>query len=276
MQTSISRGWIALALILGTACPAAAQSRPTAPVLAALAEKDTLPNGDFDTLGIRLGMPLTEALARLKEIGGGEIGSESKGTLRIGDNRGNAVEFFHQSSASASARQPDGQQDSVSVNFSTSINEARAMWISRSLNYASANQQGSRPQFVAALKAKYGEPSWQDNNGLELYWIWANGKLVTIAPPDARNNRYNKANPASCLSETQSLAYSLNGSPVRGCSTLIRVRLSTGSRDDLLSSADISLSDFTRYNRNLQDSNAWVDAELKKVIGSKTGAAPRL
>lgn len=271
----------ACASMLAFCGTAFAQEARVPPVLNPLPEAETLPrDGVFDLLGIRLGATYEETRAALTAISPGtEPGEVETAYAGVGDNRGNSFTFLYDQRLKHEFKREDGSSETITVTFTTNVNEVRVSAITRGLYYGGSAQEGSLPELLAGLTAKYGTPSWKDEAPQikSYYWTWHNGERQSFTDELSPLEMHSDGSPARCLNDINVYEYRYgrtNHAP--GCDAFIRVTTYPGRRDDLISRVDFVMYDLNRIFRNVTDTDAWVDAEFQKVIEGKTGAAPKL
>ncbi|MFH1555910.1 MAG: hypothetical protein ABII76_13765 [Pseudomonadota bacterium] len=263
----------------GLVASAQAQTANVPPVINPLSATATLPkDGTFDLRGVSLGMLMSEAIPVLQALHSAKTPPQevNAAVQIIRDNRGNEFRFATPGTLLQQGPQADGSFEILNVSFTTNVNEVRAYAISRSVSYSGAPQQGSVPELVTVLTAKYGTPSWRVTSGAQtLYWVWFNG--TRVAGGDAR-----PSGPASACTSVNFAAetYANHQGGISkgfdGCDLVMSVRILPGQRPDLMSGVEFGLYNVKHIRLNVQETDAWVRAELQKIIDGKQGSAPKL
>jgi len=259
-----------------------AQNVALPPVINPLPAKATLPDGLFELSGVTLGSSREEAAAALTALGKGTASWEKPNIPdpRYMGSGGINFRFKQPPLLQQVIKGSDRSTDTYSVSMTSNVNETRAYRIDRRLNHATAAQQISVPDLVGALTAKYGNPSWHDEAGRKLYWIWFEGKRVAAGAFDPSDKAFGK--PGGCLYAgvyvPEIFYFDQPGSfrNLVGCQTVIEVGYAAGQRPDLSARVNFLLLDVERFRRNVMETDAWARAELQKIVDGKGGTAPKL
>ena len=267
----------AAVVMLAAEFPSHAQEASPPPVLRDLPESETLPkDGTFDLLGIRLGAAKPEVLAKFKELAPHAQPDSPTEILTLRDSRGNSIQHAYDTSASVEFAHTDGSRERIEALFTTRLNEVRVMRLYRAVRYPQ-HAQASVPAFMASLEKKYGKASYEDRAGrtVTLYYIWDSGQRIHLTEQVVRTQRFSNA-PAHCMNADVS-KYIFNARRVESyptCTTLMRVEIQTGKRDDLAESVTFILNDRARAMHNTRESDQWLLEEMRKAIKGQAGAQP--
>lgn len=247
------------------------------PVVSALPEAETIPaDGVFETVGLRLGMTRADAETLMTELLG-KSPADSALTVGISDNRDNHFEFLYRNELHGIATKDDGSKTNLRMVFTTNVNEERAIYLKRSVSYGS--EEGSLPQLMEGLTAKYGPPSWSNERGELLHWIWHDGARQVLTEEQMKK-WYKEGTPAYCTGPKIRMEplYQFGRPPyLPSCGTMMVVSIVSGARADLVGAFHIEMFDFVRANRNQADTDAWATSELTRIIEAKGGgSAPEL
>jgi len=252
-------------MMLGTT--AQAQDVPYPPLVS-----DQLPGYEFadgrpvDIMGISLGMPREEALAKARASYPGLPFNPDERIMSVGDGRGNDVAVRYYANDQAYSDFED-RRVSFSLYYTTGISGARVTRVRRSEEFRGAQPEMSA--FVDALKAKYGPPSYE---GPGLFrWAWLDGRL---AAPDLDWNR------DTCDGYEEFWVYTFSDPryDVRSpCAAILEVSIRAGARDDLIGKLGMVLSGLQRQYDNEIATDSWISEEIARLQASKApGAAPAL
>jgi hypothetical protein len=274
----IAAALVGAASLLAPCMNANAQEPALPPILRDIPETATLPkDGVFDILGIRLGMPKDDVVARLEELSKGKVAPERAVNL-LHDNRLNQFRFIYDWQVMVAIPQEDGSNETIYVYFTTRVNGERAMLINRRISYATG-RAGSIPGLVADLNTKYGAPSYLKAGPVtEIYYAWHNGRRLNLSDRDVQARQFAAATPERCI-HAETPYYNFDGQRrdnFPGCTTRMLVRIGRGQRDDLASNVEFILSDYARYMQNARDTDAWLIKEMQRVTGAQTGTRPKL
>ena len=205
--------------------------------------------------------------------------------IGVGDRRGNSVSFLHFPATSIYFRGNDSVTEQVSILFTTKVNEARVMEISRSVNYPDS-AQASLSDLSSAISQKYGIPSYEHRKNIQslrnftLHYVWFEGRRIKLTEEQIAREQYSSPpSPAKCLNASVN-AYSFANNrrdDAPGCSAYMSIEISLGKRDDLVKSMSVRLRDYRRGFENNVDTDKFLIGELeKKVKGAAPGTKPRL
>ena len=199
--------------------------------------------------------------------------------MLLHDNKQNEVSFLYTPAASLRFTDANKAYTNVTAFFSTNINEARVTSIDRRTSYNSEHQ-ASIPALREDIVKKYGAPSYIDekNGQLQMYFVWYRGKRVQLSRQAVSAERFIKVgSPAHCMNISPPQQYSYGKKDIyANCTTLIAVTISEGRRKDLALTLNIFMQDHKRFAKNARDTDAWLDAEMKKRVEGQKGVRSRL
>jgi hypothetical protein len=232
----------------------------------------------LDILGVALGQPREEARAAIAAAFPGVNINPEEVAVAVNDGRGNAFAMRHYSSDNVAAFDYDGlHRIYLQANYSTATTGERVTEVMREADFG--DNQPDANAFIAALKAKYGEPSLarSTSGGFELHYVWYEGKPVQIAEERIPDERFDsEPSPVKCLDISRYGGYTFvqdREDRAPGCTVHLVVEITYGRRDDLMQMMRMTIVDHRRLFDNAVLTDTYMSQELDKVIASSGAAA---
>lgn len=265
--------YVSVAIAL-SASMTTAQAADFPPVVNDLAQGYDFADGHSpDMVGIALGMPRGDALAAIKTAYPDAMLGGGKDSMSVGDGKNHFTASYYRSD-NATAMLPESDGDaSMEVTYTTSLTGERVAGIFRVMHYGT--NEPSMPEFVAAVTAKYGQPSLtlptvNGRKGQTLLFVWKDGRLV----PMSEDELGSQTGPGQCMNAVANSDYSYiigTKDQYPGCTAVMVIELKPGPRDDLISEIDMRMTDYRRRFDNAVETNRYMDAELAKVVAAEGG-----